>query len=236
MPQNGLQLDASTPAVHERWGFGDLGWVLLAILAFGIGAVGVTEGFGLDQESTLADAIYAVALLLPLTVVPMLVARRKGSGWRSAYSFAVSRRSVVVGTIAGAVALVVVGLALWIVEQVQGNGATANTSEDLASATGAGFVALLLLSALWAPFAEEITFRGLLWGAAAKRGWSPRVATLIAALPFAAVHLEPARFIPLLVSGLILGAARQRGGLASAVLAHLIVNGAAAVATVISVI
>jgi membrane protease YdiL (CAAX protease family) len=73
---------------------------------------------------------------------------------------------------------------------------------------------------------------GLLWGAAAKRGWSWPVATLVSAVPFALIHVEPLRTVPLLLSGVAFGVVRHHGGLGAAMLAHLLVNGAAGAATV----
>lgn len=223
-----VRLDAS-----ERWGLGDFGWLILATLVCGIAAVVVTESLGLSEDSSATDAFFAVGLLVPLTFVPMVVARTKGSGWRSAYAFEVSRRSLAVGAAAGVVATAVMALALAVVERFQEQAATASAAEDLAAASGLGFVVLLLIAAAWAPFAEEMAFRGLLWSAAAKRGWSPWIATVVSALPFAVIHLEPSRFAPLVLSAVILGTARQYGGLASAVVAHLIINGVAATATLI---
>ena len=92
------------------------------------------------------------------------------------------------------------------------------------------FYLFLLLIAIGAPFVEEIAFRGLVWGAVVKRGWSPWFATVIAGVPFALIHIEPIRVAPLLAAGLVLGTVRQFGGLGSAMLAHAVVNGIGAVA------
>ena len=52
----------------------------------------------------------------------------------------------------------------------------------------------LLFIALGAPFVEEIAFRGLLWGAIVKRGWSPWLATVGFGCGLSAlIHFEPLR-------------------------------------------
>ena len=91
------------------------------------------------------------------------------------------------------------------------------------------FVLFLLLIAIGAPFVEELAFRGLVWGAVVKRGWSPWWATVIAGVPFALFHVEPLRVVPLLAAGLVLGVVRQYGGLGGAMLAHCVVNAIGAI-------
>ena len=86
------------------------------------------------------------------------------------------------------------------------------------------YALFLALIAVGAPFVEEISFRGLVWGAVVKRGWSPWLATLAAALPFALLHVEPLRVAPLLAAGLVLGTVRQFGGLGASMLGHAVVN------------
>ena len=73
------------------------------------------------------------------------------------------------------------------------------------------YALFLLLIAVGAPFVEEIAFRGLVWGAIVKRGWSPWVATVVAGVPFALLHVEPLRVAPLLAAGIVLGVVRQYG-------------------------
>jgi membrane protease YdiL (CAAX protease family) len=86
------------------------------------------------------------------------------------------------------------------------------------------YALFLALIAFGAPFVEEISFRGLIWGAVAKRGWSPWLATVVAAVPFALIHFEPIRIAALLAAGLLLGVIRQFGGLGASMLAHAVVN------------
>ena len=103
------------------------------------------------------------------------------------------------------------------------NSAGAEVAVTMTGSTAA-YALFLLLIAFGAPFVEEISFRGLVWGAVVKRGWSPWIATLVAAVPFALLHVEPLRVAPLLAAGLVLGVVRQFGGLSGAMLAHAVVN------------
>jgi membrane protease YdiL (CAAX protease family) len=103
------------------------------------------------------------------------------------------------------------------------NSAGAEVAETMTGSTAA-YGLFLLLIALGAPFVEEISFRGLVWGAVVKHGWSPWLATVVAGVPFALLHVEPLRVAPLLAAGLVLGTVRQFGGLGAAMLAHAVVN------------
>jgi uncharacterized protein len=87
---------------------------------------------------------------------------------------------------------------------------------DFAEARVLAFVVVALL----APFAEEVFFRGFLFAGFVKR-YGFWVAAVLSASVFALVHLELARTIPALLSGIIFGAVYYRSGsLWPAVLAH----------------
>jgi membrane protease YdiL (CAAX protease family) len=83
---------------------------------------------------------------------------------------------------------------------------------------------MLLGIGLLSPIAEEILFRGLLFGAIGK--WvSARWTIVLTAILFSLVHLQPSYFLPLFGVGLVLGWARHKsGGLALPILMHCINN------------
>ena len=93
--------------------------------------------------------------------------------------------------------------------------------EALADAPWLTAIAAVIL----APMAEEILFRGLLYGALVgrvKTKWT----IIITAAAFAAVHLQVFYFLPLFVMGLILGWARHKSGsLTASFLIHSFNNG-----------
>lgn len=97
-------------------------------------------------------------------------------------------------------------------------------------ASGAGTVLLVVIVAIGAPLVEELTYRGLLQGAATRRftqarGWLAVVA--VAAL-FALVHFTPVEYPGLFLAGLIFGACALRTGrLGMSILAHVAFNATA---------
>jgi membrane protease YdiL (CAAX protease family) len=74
------------------------------------------------------------------------------------------------------------------------------------------------------PIAEEIVFRGLLFGALEKRlpaGWT----ISITATCFALAHLQPIYFVPIFAVGLMLGWVRHKsGGIALPLVIHCLNN------------
>lgn len=77
------------------------------------------------------------------------------------------------------------------------------------------------------PMTEEILFRGLLYGALAKRLSVPWVIVLTSAT-FALAHMQLLYLVPIFVMGLVLGFARHKtGSLAASMLIHCLNNGLA---------
>jgi membrane protease YdiL (CAAX protease family) len=223
------------------WGFGDVGWFVLVVVGtIIVSAVLVipvvfvapdafTDAGGINGASAAGSWVLTAAqavFFAGLAAWPLVAAWRKSRGWREAYGFVVSWRAVGVGVVGGIVTLVAMTAltavtAALLNEEVTSAGADA--AESMSGSTVA-FVLFLLLIAVGAPFVEELAFRGLVWGAVVKHGWSPWWATVIAGVPFALLHVEPLRVAPLLAAGIVLGAVRQYGGLGGAMLAHCVVN------------
>ncbi len=91
-------------------------------------------------------------------------------------------------------------------------------------ATGRGAWVVLALVALGAPLSEEIFFRGIVLNGLRRR-YSPAIALLVSAMLFALVHFYVVQFIPVLISGLLLGLLFLRsGGLVRPLVAHAVVN------------
>jgi membrane protease YdiL (CAAX protease family) len=223
------------------WGFGDVGWFVLATLATILASVLLAipavlifrEAFDADgainAETAAGSWILTAAqglFFAGMAAWPLIVAWRKSSGWRHAYGFVVSWRAIGIGLAGGVATLiamvVLTNLTAKLLDQ-EVTSAGADAAESMTGSTVA-FVIFLVLIAIGAPFVEELAFRGLVWGAAVKRGWSPWLATAIAGVPFALLHVEPLRVAPLLAAGIVLGVVRQYGGLSGAMLAHCVVN------------
>ena len=95
------------------------------------------------------------------------------------------------------------------------------------------FLISLLVMGLLAPVAEELMFRGLLFGWLAGR-WGGGVAAGISSLVFAAAHLEPAHILLVLPLGLLFGWLRWRtGSLLPSMVAHIVNNSFAVVASLL---
>lgn len=89
----------------------------------------------------------------------------------------------------------------------------------------AGWQVLALFAVLAAPAAEEVVFRGLLYGAL-RRVRGPRFALVFTSALFGLVHAPPVVWAPLAVLGVFLGwLVEATGSLVPSVVAHLAFNG-----------
>ena len=146
---------------------------------------------------------------------PMVVAAWKGPGWRRAFGFVASGRAVWMGIVGGIATFLTLVILTAIASVVFGqtiDSAAADLVVDMESQTVA-YAIFLVFIAFGAPFVEEMAFRGLLWGAIVKRGWSPWVATLVSGVAFGLFHFEPLRLVPLIAAGVVLGFVRHKAGL-----------------------
>jgi hypothetical protein len=88
-------------------------------------------------------------------------------------------------------------------------------------------IAIALTASVLAPLCEETAFRGYVQGALLLR-LSPGRAVALTALVFAAMHLDPIRFLPVLGLGILFGwIAWRSGSIWPAVAAHAANNGMA---------
>jgi membrane protease YdiL (CAAX protease family) len=224
-----------------RWGFGDVGWFTLFVVGTIVASVliflpavflfedAITVDGTIDGSTASGSWLTTTAQLVffaGLVAWPLIVGWRKSSGWRAAYGFVVSWRALGIGLVGGIATFISMVVLTGLTATLLGEDVTSAGADAAESLTGSttAFVIFLLLIAFGAPFVEEIAFRGLVWGAAVKRGWSPWLATVLAAVPFALLHIEPIRVAPLLAAGLVLGVVRQYGGLGAAMAAHAVVN------------
>ncbi len=93
-----------------------------------------------------------------------------------------------------------------------------------------GLIVLLVLVAGLVPLAEELLFRGVLYGMLRER-WGLAPAVLLSALLFAVAHLVPLLLPALFVMGLVLALLREyTGSLIPCIMLHSLQNGLALVA------
>jgi membrane protease YdiL (CAAX protease family) len=100
---------------------------------------------------------------------------------------------------------------------------------EMVRESGQLLAGLLLIAGL-APLAEELVFRGLLYGWLEGR-WGPRIAIVASTLVFGAMHLELAHIAVALPCGLFFGLLRWRSNSIVPPLAAHMINNAAFVLT-----
>jgi membrane protease YdiL (CAAX protease family) len=90
------------------------------------------------------------------------------------------------------------------------------------------------INGLWVPVFEELAWRGRLQSSLQHfhgAGWALAGGAILFSLKHAVVDASPGRLVTLLGVGLVLGFAYQRGGIRSAVVAHIVLNTCAGVLT-----
>jgi membrane protease YdiL (CAAX protease family) len=223
-----------------RWGLPDIGWtalVVVAMLILGVVLVLAVVAFspGAMDGQDLAYDLPVVAWLMVvsqglvmagLAAWPMIAGRWKGDGWRKSFGFVVNGRAWLIGGVGG-IATFIVLLTLTVLSSIvlgeEVDSAAADVVSGMENVTLA-YIIFLLFIAIGAPFVEEISFRGLMWGAIVKKGWSPWIATAVSAVAFGLFHFEPLRVVALIAAGFVLGIVRHYAGLAASMLSHAIVN------------
>lgn len=87
---------------------------------------------------------------------------------------------------------------------------------------------LLIVAAVIVPIAEEVFFRGAVYGALRRSRVSEAMAVAVTAAGFTLVHSDPHQMLPLLMVAFLLGYLRSRSGsLLPSIFAHAGFNGAA---------
>ncbi|MBX9944680.1 MAG: CPBP family intramembrane metalloprotease [Reyranella sp.] len=188
---------------------------LAALPLFGVPAVWLLPD---RSMMPLLATFFGVGLLAVLAaVLPLRAAALPALGFR-----ATGWRPIVFGTL-GTVALSIA------VSQIGLDPQGVRQAVDLAREPAMLLVGLVVLAGL-APLAEELVFRGLLYGWLEGR-WGGAVAWIASSLAFAAAHVEPAHAILVLPLGLLFGWLRWRtGSLWPSLVAHTANNGLAVVA------
>lgn len=209
------------------WGVPDF---VIAVAAWLLFSVASAVPLVLFQEGT---AGYAWILLLATVVPwlglggwPWLISRLRGNGVRLDFGLRVQWADIGWGVVFGVAALITAAVIATILTELFGE--FESSAGDLAKAMQDYPVARFLFAlavGFGAPIVEELCYRGLLVTSLLKRGMNRWVAIVIAAALFAAMHLEPIRFVLLFAIGLILGWARlRRNNTTTAIVAHMTNN------------
>lgn len=224
-----MRAGVGLPVKAATWGLGDVGivfagWLTLS-LAAGIAVVAVPN----DAASAVTGLVTVFAVMLPWLALagwPLLVTKMRGNGPRIDLGLRWSWRDVGWGVVYGIAAFITAILLGVVTNLIFGNfdSAAGELGKDLSQ----NAIILILFSltvSFGAPIVEEICFRGLTFGALAKRGMAPWLTVLLSALIFGLFHLEPIRMLVLTGIGLVLGLARwHTGSTTTAIVAHMINN------------
>ena len=212
-------------------------------VAWGVGDVALGTGFYIIQAISILAIVLVVARVADVeyTGVPLLVGMLLAQLAQpvTVWFFAVSRRRVRWSALgfwrkpalrdAGwGIVVLVAELTVQVVYYLILEAAGVDT-EDLSPTPflegGTEYViGLAIIAVALAPFMEELFFRGFIFAGLAGR-WGPVWGATISSLLFMGAHLEPLRFPPLFVLGLLLAWLYHRtGALWASILVHLLNN------------
>ncbi len=212
---------------RPSWGFPDYLIAVAAWFTFSVISA-IPIAFVTDGSAAYAWVL-VVSVIMPwlgMAGYPWLISRLRGNGMRLDFGLRFSWMDLVWGVVYGVAALfaasiIAAGITALFGEFDSSAGELATSLNDfpvqrLLFAVAVGF---------GAPIVEEICYRGLLQTSLLKKGMSKWVSVVVSAALFAAMHLEPIRFVLLFAIGLILGAARvHRNNTTTAIFAHMTNN------------
>jgi membrane protease YdiL (CAAX protease family) len=217
--------------LRRRWGLWDA-----VVCLVGAQILGLVVGLVLFAISAPIGVLIIVGSAAPWLLLagwPLYATSRWGNGPRVDLDLRLSWSDVRWGVLAGLVGLFCAAIIAAITTLIVGDftSLAAEAAEELvASASFASLFVFALMLMVGAPIAEELAFRGLLFGALQRRGVGAAWTIIITAVVFAAFHFEPTRFFVLLAPGLVFGFVRWKtGSLGAAMVAHGVNNAPAAV-------
>ncbi|MFQ5556151.1 MAG: lysostaphin resistance A-like protein [Acidimicrobiales bacterium] len=176
--------------------------------------------------------VLQVPLWVGLVGAPV-VARRSGLRWREQMCWSMAPIDVPLGLAVGAVTQLVLVPALYVpIFRLFGSADVEEAARSLVGRAGGTLdvVALVAITLVGAPVAEEIMFRGLLHNALRARS-SLRRATVVSAVLFGVSHFQVVQFPALVLVGVIHALLSARTGrLGTAIWAHVGFNAVTVVA------
>ncbi len=198
--------------VGQRWGFGAFILVeaVFILSAVFITAVGKSLGANLENST----ALVLIGSLVPIMLAAGLaiaITYVRGNGPVIDLRLSLTKEDIATGLKIGVGGLVLTLAAanLWasIVGAENATSAVGELFTDANLPLSAAITMFLYMSFI-GPICEEIIFRGLLWGAVERQGWSRWAAFVLTTVIFAVSHLEPHRTWLLLVIAIPIGIAR----------------------------
>jgi membrane protease YdiL (CAAX protease family) len=222
------------PLRVPRWGLADVVILVLGTLLVPVVILSLALGAGVSKTGGAFLLLAATSPWIVFAGWPLVTTHLQGNGVRIDLGY-VFRRTDIGWGVAGGVACYVLATPVgWLTAKVFGDfDSAAGVAAQDARAPRWVLVLYAVIVAVGAPLAEELAFRGLVFGAVAKyasgRGESLRAilvwAGFWATVLFAGIHLEPVRIPVLLVIGAVLSYLRARTGRVGAgVIAHALNN------------
>lgn len=209
------------------WGFPDY---LIAVAAWLVFSVVSAVPIAFVAEGSASYAwILVVSVVLPwlgMGGYPWLISKLRGNGIRLDFGMRWSWADLGWGLLYGVAALVAASIIAAGISALFGE--FDSSAGEVATALNDFPVQRLLFAiavAFGAPIVEELCYRGLLLTSLLKRDMNKWLSVVISAALFAAMHLEPVRFVLLFAIGLVLGLARvHRNNTTTAIVAHMTNN------------
>ena len=225
------QLSAPVFPPRVPWGVRDilfgLGAALVGIVALNLGLVAINTVAGnLFEKSGLALTVFVAlqdAIIVGAALLFSLVRYRVGGEM-----LGLKRFSAVLGCSMSASLLVVsyfVRLLYGVIAIAFGYRPSVQDVLNRLDTQGIGLLASFIAVSIIAPFAEEIVFRGFIYGGLRAR-FGVTLATISSTLFFTALHFSIEQFIPIFVLGLFLAWLYEKtGSLYPGIILHATNNG-----------
>lgn len=198
--------------VGQRWGFGAF---LLVEAVFLLSAVFITAvGRSLGATLENSTALVLIGSLVPIMLaagLAIVITKVRGNGPVIDLRLSLTKEDIATGLKIGVAGLVLTLAAATVWSKIVGKeNATSAVGELFTDANLplAAAITMFLYMSFIGPICEEIIFRGLLWGAVERQGWSRWAAFVLTTVIFAVSHLEPHRTWLLLVIAIPIGLAR----------------------------
>jgi membrane protease YdiL (CAAX protease family) len=215
--------------VGQRWGFGAFLLVEAVFLLSAVFITAVGKSFGATLENS--TALVLIGSLVPIMLaagLAIVITYVKGNGPVVDLRLSLTKEDVATGLKIGIAGLFLTLVAATVWAKIVGQENATSAVGELFTAANlplAAAITMFVYMSFIGPVCEEIIFRGLLWGAVERQGWSRWAAFVLTTVIFAVSHLEPHRTWLLLVIAIPIGVARLiTRRLGASIVAHVMNN------------
>ena len=229
-PEPPVSFDRSPLAEYGSWPWvlGTLGAVLLALLALSVFYAAGRAAVGRPAASATSPALFFLLIVLEdaifLTAVYLLLIRRRVVTWGElGLRRSGAGRAAIAGLGWGVLFIIVAGILEYILGSL-GVRQTQAAEFPLQGASALGVAGILVAGVAFAPFAEEVFFRGYVYRAMSERKGVLRGVVYSSAL-FGAVHWNLGAFLPIAAGAVLLALSfRRTNHLLTPIVAHALNN------------